>query len=277
MKTILIPTDFSENAQNAAKYAISLFGGDKSNKFILLNAYDLLFSNPEVIVPVFEMMKEDSTKRLGQEKDYLSKLPEAQGLDIEIACIQGEIVGEVCKYATKLKVDYVIMGTKGASGLKETFMGSNAASLIKKAQCPVIVVPEEAQFKKPRKVIFATDYNGLKNMEELEALKHLVTEYNAELTLLNVVKPGDMTDANQAVQGLRLNSYFAPAPIKFEFIEEQGVESGINQFLESGQYDLLALVERRLGFLENLFHKSVSKQLAYHTSVPILVMHDNKS
>lgn len=274
MKTILIPTDFSANAKNAAKYAISLFGGDPANEFVLFNSYDLLFSNPEVVISVFDMMEEDSKRGLELEKQYLSTLFPDKEFDIEVVSRRGETVRTIDDYAQKINADYIVMGTKGASGLKETFIGSNAAAVIKKATCPVILVPEEMDFKEPGEIIFATDYKGLEDIDELEPLRHLSSKYNAGITLLNVAKPGGIPDANQAVQGLKLNSYFNPSMVTFEFIEESDVETGINQLLETGKYDILALVERKLGFLESLFHKSISKQLAYHIKIPILIMHD---
>lgn len=274
MKTILLPTDFSENARNASKYAFSMFNDDEAYRFILLNAFEMPFSTSEVMVSVSDIIEEDSRKGIEKELGELKVAFKHPDSKIEGVSAQGETISEIEKVAKKQTANYIVMGTKGSSGLMEVFIGSVSSAVIKRAIAPVLVIPDGIEFKAPKNIVFAADYGSLKDVSELSALKELALKFGSTITMLNVLKEGELTNADEAIEGLKLNAYFQGIPLEYAFLENEDIEAGINEYVADHPVDMLAMVERKVSFFERLFHKSITKQVANHIKLPLLVLHD---
>ncbi len=107
----------------------------------------------------------------------------------------------------------------------------------------------------------------------MTALVALAEQFNSKVTVLKVLKPGEITDNDEAVQCVKLNQTLSSLNHNYELVENTNVEQGINSFLNKGNVDMVAMLERKVGFFEKLFHKSITKQVATHTKLPLLVMH----
>ena len=153
MQNILIPTDFSINAVRAADYAISLFGSSANYKII--NCYEVPHSGATMLISIADILEKDSLQLLSEEKDRLLGKFGDLGLSIEVKSIMGSPSVAVRKIASPN--DLIIMGTKGATGLKEVFVGSVASNMLENVPCPVIAIPEIAGNGKPAKILFAAD------------------------------------------------------------------------------------------------------------------------
>ena len=155
-KTILAPTDFSDTAINALHYAASLalhFGG----RLRLLHAIGIHASSASQEAS-FAMA--DEVARI--EEDELAKLRlmfirKYPSLEIDASSELGFPVEVIASFAAETKPDLIVMGTRGASGIREILIGSNTASLIRKTICPLIAVPDGVDYSGIRKIAFATD------------------------------------------------------------------------------------------------------------------------
>jgi nucleotide-binding universal stress UspA family protein len=274
MKTIILPTDFSENARNASRFALSMFGGNAENRFVVINSFEIPYSTSEILVSVNELIENDSKEGVEKEIALLRQLATMPGTRIEGVSIYGEAVTEIANAAQKQAADYIVMGTTGVSGFMETFVGSVTSSVIKNADTPVLVVPEGVSYTPPKNIVFAADYGSLKDVSELSPLKQIALEFGSTITLLNVLRKGELTDVDEAVEGLKINSYFMGMPLKYAFLENDDIEAGINDYVLNNPVDMIAMVERKVSFFEKLFHKSITKQVAHHIKLPLLVMHD---
>lgn len=276
-RTILLPTDFSESARSAMQYSQQLYKG-RGYKYIILNTVEpnAASSNAGMIVNMSEIITKESLEGLKKEKEWLESLPECEGI-VETVQMFGDFVNCVRQIIKDKNVDMVILGTTGASGLKEFFVGSNAAAVIQEIPVPVLTVPFHADFKEISRVVFATDLKSIKKKAILEFLRDLVRKRHAELILLNVIKEDSkVSDSQKSSEKKFLMEYFDSVGVTFDTIKNEDTVEGINAYVNSrNDIDVIAMVPRRKNFFEKIFSKSVAKKVAYHASIPILTLQDD--
>ena len=171
MKTIFVPTDFSDNADNALYFAIEL--AKKQNaKLVLIHAFQL----PIVVAAVpYDIINNEKLELKKEAENNLKaqclKIKHSGNLTYEYILEEGPAVDVILKHAKEKKADIIIMGTKGASGLKAVLFGSITESVIEKTELPVLAIPNKTKFSTPIKTItFATNYN----LNEIESIKKLI-------------------------------------------------------------------------------------------------------
>lgn len=277
LRTILLPTDFSDSARNAILYGLQLYKG-REYKFILLNSVEPATSSSSagMIVNMSEMMAKDSLEGLTKEKKWIESLPEFKGCSIEIAQMFGEFLGCVNHIIKEKSIDMVIMGTTGASGLKEFFVGSNAASVIHDVSLPTLTVPFNASFDEITKIVFATDFKPLNDWSHVLFLKEIAIRRKAELVLLHVNKSSSkISDSDKARAKDQLLNYFEGCNTKVEYRVNEDTVGGIQDYMsKNNDVDMITMVPRKKNFFEKIFSKSVAKKVAYHSSVPMLTLQD---
>ena len=278
MKKILLPTDFSKNAWNAIDYALHFFKNEHCT-FYLLNAYtpsfyrvDYMFGGPaqsalpDIGVDLSIEGLEYALKRI--EKKY--KNPFHQFKTISAFNTLTDEVREVC--ADK-NIDMVVMGTQGASGAKEFFMGSNTVHVLRKAPVPVLAVPTEYDFKDISKIGLPTDYWSKYKPKEIAPLLDLVRKFGATLYVVHVVEEHDLTPA-QLDNRKHLEHLLNGIPTIFEDITDAYMPNGLHTYVDRNSIGLLAMMNRKHSFLERLVLKQNVDAVGYHSAVPFLVLPD---
>lgn len=275
MKTILIPTDFSVTAKNAAHYAAELALVNKS-KLILLHIYQMpvIISEVPVIVPSLYEIEADCMNELEKIKKHLHQ-KYSEDLKIDCACKSGFIADEIHRYAEENNIDMIVMGMQGAGLMTEKIMGSNTTALMHKAKSPVLAIDSHVKFKSPEHILLACDYEGLEDKSILKPLKDFTKLFKAKLHILNVV-PALEKEASitKAVEGMKLKHYFEEVNHEFHFIENDDVIDGINRYVKKNDIDLIAMIPREHSFIKNLFKEPHTKQMAFHTHLPLLTLHE---
>lgn len=269
-KNILIPTDFSDNAENAIRYAVNFFGVD--NQFFLLNTWQSPYTSSEVLISVEDIIMKGSKEGLKKEANWMKTFDE--NISCETLSEFGNLVDIINSVVREKSIDYVVMGTQGATGLKETLLGSNTASAAKSLNCPLLTVPTEASFNGIKNVVFAADYKEIENTDVLKPLVAIGKSYDAEITILNVLDKGKVTDIQQGYEGIKIDHFLAGVKHKYDFVEEDDKANGIDNYVRSTKPDMLVMLERKTGFFKSIFHKSITKQMAFHSHLPILVLHN---
>lgn len=276
MKTILFPTDFSAGAENAFNYTVSICGKLKA-KLILFNSFHIPVYTSEMPV------NEDTEVHLRKmAKDRLLSLQnnaliQSNNLDVKTVASCGLAVDNIIQTAKEKKVNLIIMGTKGASGLKEIFIGSNAAAVLEKASCPVIVIPEKAKFKNIDKIVFATDF-GESDFDFIASLTEMAKLFKSEIMIVHVsqVRP-EKADEKDLLQWYRkelkkkVNVEYKK--ISFHILVGGNVDYELEDFIEKNKVDLLALSMRKRNIFSKLFEPSLTKKMAYHSHIPLLAFH----
>jgi nucleotide-binding universal stress UspA family protein len=275
MKTILIPTDFSENSWNAMQYAATLFQ-EETCKYTLVNAYEIITPSVyNINVSYSDEFAKASESGLQEQLELFKKLTHHQNSWFETLSTYGSITPAVEQMTNEASFDYIVMGTKGVSGIKEVLMGSNTGSVIKRVNCPVICIPEDAVFKHPKNIVFAADYKNISDKNILNPLLQLAENYNAEVAIVNI-RNKEVVSAtiDEVKEEFSLDGFLDKIPHDFYTQYAENVEEGLQIFIKENNADMIVMMKREHSFLEQLFTKSISKKMAFHTETPLLVIHE---
>jgi nucleotide-binding universal stress UspA family protein len=280
MKRILLPTDFSENAFNASSYALQLLAEDKCI-FYLLHTYTPVALNAEMLVNTYsalqleEATRDAAIKRMERlEEKLLKDYPNPKHTFKKITKFN-LLVSEIVACVKEYKIDLIVMGTQGATGAKEVFLGTHTMFTIKKVKCPVIAVPAGFKFEMPKEILFATDYRFYTRNKYFIFLKELCSTYDSKLHLFNthLNKP---LDANQVKTKNYLGNFFNEISHLFHISGRADIPEAINGFKEIQKINLLVMIHNQHSFFENLLFKPVINKMVYHTNVPFLVIPSKK-
>ncbi|HET8573241.1 MAG TPA: universal stress protein [Edaphocola sp.] len=272
MKTIIVPTDFSRNAHNAAEYAVqmALHFGDK---IMLMHAYEspVAISAYEIESTHFESMKHYVEKRLAEQK---AGLQEKFGRDIliETVAFNGHLIERISGLYAHPDAKLAVIGLTGA-GMANFFLGSNTLGIVNGVGRTVLTVPPYAPFKPVKKIVFAFDLWHVEATLPVQRIKRLMGMLQAELLVLNVVKTNHEDSGDTWKEEKRkLADLMGDIPYAFHTIKSRRIVHGITEFAREQQADLIAIVPRAHGFLEDLLGENHTKALLFHSGIPILTM-----
>lgn len=279
MKKILLPTDFSENAFNAIRYAVQLFKNEECT-FFLLNTYTPILYDNEYLVynasqpTLTEIYKNNSLKGLTRmlrkiRRDFHNEKHEYKKIS-SFNMLSDEIKEQV----KEKEIDLVVMGTQGATGAAEILFGTHTVHAIKKTKCPLLAIPSQYEFKPPKEILFPTDYETVPP-ELLMILKELVSGNSSSLHILHVYFGPALTEEQEKHKKI-LGEMFNDQAHHFYSVAKKNVPQAIYDFQEDNPIDLLAMVNNKHSFFENLLFKPVINEIGFHVKVPFLVIPSGK-
>ena len=278
MKQILFPTDFSEAAATAFIYALK-FADSFGAELLVLHVYDLPIVEtpplPESTKEIFDIVEMNQFESFRDELPALHKIAEQHNLGhiaLRSTLLYGDLVYNINKVCEDEHIDLIVMGTKGASGLKETFLGSTTGSVISNAKVPVLGIPAEAEYQPISSIAFTTQYKD-KDNDALKNAIEIAHKFKARLQCLYIKNEDDPEDIEERINEWKI--YYRDENIDFFNIAGDHIEQTILDFIENQHIGLLVMRTHKRGFFESLFHRSLTKKMAYHTKVPLLVFHEN--
>lgn len=274
MKKILVPTDFSDGAFNALLHAIHHARAAEAT-IAVVHAFLMPPTGTAVMVDITELLQKNAEDSLAQLRKKIEKLEVARGIDISYHAKHGTVNDVLERSASKMGIDLVVMGTQGASGITEKFLGSNAAAAARNLKTPVIAIPAEKPFKPIDKIVIATDLKKVNNPQLFELVNTLAEKHGAIVRFLHVRQLGEQFDQGEsAAYKQQVAASFSGVDPVFTFIFENDIEEGLSDALEKEGADLLVVVRKERGFFQSLFHSSVSQQLVNEAALPVLVLKD---
>lgn len=265
---ILLPTDFSENADKATEIAFRL-ANQTEGKVTILHAYDLPYSDRSMTTSLLEVMKENAETNMAE---FEEKIKADYGSNFDTQVRLGNPIRLIHEVSDTDAIDLVVMGTKGASGLEEILIGSNAASVIQNTNKPVLVIPPQASLGSIRKIVFASDLDPNVKSQPLMRLRDFALANNARIDIVHV--QGEKAPISGSRDFYR--SELDGVELEFTILHNENVEKAITDEAIKEKADIVAAITRRYGFFEGLFHRSVTSRLAYHSTLPLLVLHEPK-
>ncbi|NLP58676.1 universal stress protein [Lutibacter sp. B1] len=279
MKTILIPTDFSKNSWNAIKYALNFFKNIDCDFYILHVTVISYYADAEVsLVPSDEVIEKTI---LDQAKTELQKLVKrikniTQNPNHNFYTISDYnfFIESVKEQIEEKNIDLIVMGTKGASGIKEVIVGSNTGDLITKVKCPVLIIPENASFITPTEIAFPTDYNIFYPPKILNDITDICKMYNSTIRILHIARKDETLTDFQLQNKEFLNIYFMDEKHSFHRVTSKKVENGIQCFIESRNVNMIIMVAKNLNLFQRILFKPTVEEISYHTDIPFLVLHE---
>lgn len=281
MKNILIPTDFSENSWNAVKYALEFFK-DTSCDFYLLHV-TLIYNyasgeSPVMPLPAVEVIDKTILKQAKTNlKNLIHKielLPHNPKHHFHTLNNYDYFIDAVKAHVTEKKIDLIVMGTKGASGLKKVMIGSNTGDLITRVKCPVLIVPENALFKELEEIAFPTDYHLFYPTKILNNILEFVKMHNSALRIVHIAKKDEEVTDFQLENKEFLKNFFAEEKHSFHRITNKKIEDGVQCFVESRDIDMIIMIAKSLNLFQRILFRPTVEEISYHTDIPFLVLHE---
>lgn len=272
---ILVPTDFSETADNALQYAIKFFN-KPDNTFILYHSFMPFESG-------FYSHKKSEEENYHEESELKNTLKEKadnfslknEKTDIEIFVDRGIAESNILKYAKKHKIELIVMGTTGATGLKEKLVGSVTANVMNQSDCPVIGIPENYELGALSKIAFCSNYQ----LDDINALKYLIRlskNLQVKIHIWHFYKKAAESDDGKNLSSeykTMIGKFFENEKFTFHFPETDNIEDEFDKLSERKDLDMIALItHKRKGFFNSLLDKSLTKRVAYHSKVPLLAI-----
>lgn len=269
MKKLICPSDFSTPSLNALTYAMGLADRLKA-ELIVLHAVHPVPVVDHSFLDLPDNPVEDARKEALQALANAGIATDAFQLEVR----QGLASDLIVSYAKETEADLVVMGTKGASGIKEIILGSVASSVINRSEIPVLVVPEEAHNPDISTIVFAADFKK----EDKTVAHQLLTfakAFDAEICALHFLEAEeDERDFDDREEWrLAYPELFKYKKIRYESIRTREIVSGIDAYTQKINADVLTMMPRKRSFFEKVFHRSVTRQLACHTHIPLLAIH----
>jgi nucleotide-binding universal stress UspA family protein len=268
MKRILVPTDFSLNAEKALEYALHL-GSHFSSEIILLHSWELPHQKSAMFVSTQDLIKEKAENDLNELKDKIAlRFPD---LKISTMVMMGDAAASIKTAAKNKGADYIVMGTKGASGLKKIFMGSITTDVLEDAPCPVMAIPEKAEFRNIKNIGYATDLSSYKLQDALKTIP-LAKIFNAKIVIIYISINHEQNEQIQFEEFIkRFKNITEYENIEPYFSSGNDVVKNLQKFMDEKNIDILSLTRRKRDFYEDLFHTSVSKEIAYSSTIPLII------
>ncbi|OQP57386.1 universal stress protein [Niastella populi] len=279
MKRILIPTDFSENALKAALYA-GVVARKANAALYLVHVIEPVDEKIHQPFPLHEKyLKETLHMRMREVESVktiiLNSHPE---ITIETAVLSGDISATIAEFSGNNDIDMIIMGTKGATGLKELLIGSVTSKVIGHSKFPVLAIPVDYQPEEPDGILFATNHFEKSNIL-LTPVIELAKLFFAKIYVIIFVdkeKKGAveyMSDTRSLYNYLDyLRKTFPGVIFQGELLEGKDFEDAVNAYEEKNKLDIVSMITYPKGFWEKIFKGSETKKMAIHSHIPVLAI-----
>lgn len=278
MNRILVPTDFSPNADRAIDYAVRIARLNESTLY-LIHACDnldpLYMEGAMTHMEYNQKIMDEAFEKLDIRR---KSIEDTEGVLVNIQLYSGSVMDTIMVAALEHKADLIIMGTLGISGLRDRIFGSKTASLISESNIPVLAIPLEYDWSQPGKFLIA-----IKDVDEalplLDPAFELASLFNAEvhITLFTDKDDGGALDYISDDRIItraetKLKGQHKQVLIKKEHLLGGNFEDSINEYIAQNGIDLLAMITHKRSLLGRLFHQSITRKMSYHTRVPVLAI-----
>ncbi len=273
IKNILIPTDFSRTGLLALEHAVFMARLCKANLF-LFHAIELSKTTFGIYDAVIEMPDFSDIKKIANNKltELANMLRKKHGITVKTICIKGKVAYEVVNAVKENKIDIVVMGTHGASGFNEYFIGSNAHKIVTVCPCPVITVQTNAKKLGFSNIVLPID-NKFNSRQKVNAAISLAKKYAAKIHVLGLLDKDGYVNPNTFK--VKLDSV-EKAIQKAEVVYEIKTIKGDNLSLASMKYskkvkaDLIVVLADEESHLSGLLFGAFAKQIVNHSKIPVM-------
>ena len=278
---ILIPIDFSPDALKALEYATTLArltdsmpsSPEAGTELLIYHAFQIPAGGDTHFFVDSAMLDKAERDERDKLRQLISTIPEIEQFPYRMVTRMAMPEEGIRQVIDEESVDLVVMGVRGANESAQ-WLGSTAFQIIKNSPCPVLVVPRITEVFQPKQVAFATDLEAVEDIPFLPFLKKLVLGWKATLQVVHVHSHPAKMKVTEAVEALVLDRVFENIPHSCHFPEDDDPAHGIAKFLQSHAIDLLIMIPRQHNALESIFHKSITKYMSSHISVPLLTLPD---
>lgn len=280
MKTILIPTDFSENAMNAIRYSLELFKYEKSDFYFMHVYQDDIYANKAAVTrdklkEATKIASKTSQSQLENTLTQIKLISPNPRHNYNIISSNNILIDAADKIVDEKNIDIIVMGTRGKTNDRKLTFGSQTLQVLKYVQCPVLAIPENYKYTQPKHVLFPTNYLIPYKRRELKLLCELVAPFRSIIDVLYVSKAKKLSLRQEDNRSF-MRETLCKNQINFKTINSKNVTETISKYIEDNQVDLLVMVNTRHSFLENILYQSSIDKLSLELQIPFLAMQNMK-
>ena len=294
MKKILVPTDFSANANKALDFAVQIAKQAKA-EIVLVHACNLVNTTFKDHLTIKrehnEAVLDNANKSLALLK---TSIEEAEKISVTVKIYEGNVTDSILLASEETASDFIVIGTRGETDITERVFGSTTSNLLSKTKVPLMVVSplsewemsanplmettgEAAKFA-PDAMLFATNHFE-KNMELLNPIVDVAKLFSSTIHVAVFVDT-DFADAFDYVYNIKeLNHYieflqktFPDVVFKGEFLEGEDFESTVEKYTDKNGVDIIAMITYPKTFWDRLLKKKVTKEMAFHSKIPVMAV-----
>ncbi|WP_431135126.1 universal stress protein [Psychroserpens mesophilus] len=275
MKSILLLTDFSKSATNAIHYAMRFFESETC-VFHIMNIHkagtfisdDLMTSPTQNIYESFTKVPKEKLNAIVEDLKATYKNPNHT---FEVS-VDFDVFTDAVNQAIKNKaIDYVVMGSNGATGAIEVVFGSNTINVIRQVICKTLVVPKDYTFKPITHFLLPLQFDDVIDTEQLNVINDFTKHYNLKLHVLRVCKNNESTHYVTTDQNI-LKTYDC------NYLVEQDTTfyQAVTNYLKTHTIDMTGLIVHDKSFIKRLFTQSPTIELSKVIKVPLMIFHHEK-
>ncbi len=264
---IIVPLDFSENSIKALEFAIGM-ADKKKGKVTLVHVVNIAYDFASQPQFALESMYKDGEELLKKTAEKYQQ----EDLVIDYEILEGNPSINIARVAAEREATLIVMGTQGASGIKQTLVGSTTVSVVREANCPVLIIPSQANVLNIKKVTLALEFA---NHEEqfIEWIVDMSLRWELGLEILHVQSNTDFKE-ELAVLGIEgyLQKKYPGIAVRIHTFYASNASKGLELYLEEHSNMILVMCHQHKNIWEQIFQKSQSIEMAYHTHIPLLIM-----
>ena len=276
MKSILIPTDFSENSMNAVKYALEFFKYQKA-QFYFMHAYQNEFYNHEELVSrevfddILDNVRNESQQSLEKLLKMVNEIAPNPRYTYHMISSYSTLVEEANSIVDAKNIDLIVMGTKGKSNDRHIVFGSQTFQVLKYVQCPVLAIPSNYTKTQPKHILFPTNYLIPYKRRELKLLSDLAKPYRSEIDVLYVSNSSKLSIRQQDNQSF-IKDILRDNKVDFYIEDSKDIADAVKSYIKENNIDIIAMVNTQHSFLEDMLFPSTIDKVSLGLEIPLLAM-----
>ena len=261
MMTIIVPTDFSQVANNAARYATQMIAGQYDTKLVLFHVYDKASEAEEANNLLQKLKEELQTNNIAHVETRAEE--------------GGDFIDHLERLGRHLGADLIVMGITGKSRLEKVFLGSNTLKMVERNICPVLIIPPSAQFSTVKNACLLSDFKDVNSSIPVVPILNVLNIFRPALHIINVNSEHYVSLTEEFLaERSRLLDMFQSLNPEFYFIGTYDLHETVQQFVLDKKIDMLITIPRNHSFFGSMFKTSNTKKLVYESAIPILAGHE---
>ncbi|MFP5041240.1 universal stress protein [Parasediminibacterium sp. JCM 36343] len=280
MKTLLVPTDYSETSKNAVLYALGFAKQAGANKIVLYHTYSTqLDISSDNVLPTGIVVDYAAEQQFAEEqlqlfrKSIESLIP--KGIEIDILAVNMPFTSNINKVVKETGADAIVMGITGGGIVAEKLIGSNATTVARNATVPVIIVPPQTTYTHIIRILLASDFIDVELSTPFEPITKLLDATNAQLFILHVAKnEQQVLDAGHPAS-VAFEDWLPGAHPFFHFAQNANFAEAVNEYAIEKKIGLIIIIPKKHDLAETLFIGSYTKKLVFHTDIPVAAISNN--
>jgi nucleotide-binding universal stress UspA family protein len=281
MDTVLALTDFSPRAEHAASYALQIAQKTGSNLLLYNSLYEV-HNVPDLSGTMgyyqnLALIREDSQKKLKILEERLREKanPEGGQVIVKISSMAepGSLGSRVQHLLSTEKIELIVMGSKEQNDMFDRLVfKSETYEIIRKATCPILIVPEKTDFIPFKKILFATDLSK-SDYIALHFLRRMANVFDSDITIVHVTSSDNATiDEERKRNYLKdIKSQLDYYEVNYIDIPGDNIAVALATLSRYEKVDVLALTHQKRSFIQSLFHHSTTFEIVNFEDLPLLI------